>query len=454
MKKLFLSFSMLFLPMIAVAEVIEIDGVYYNLLSKTKTAEVTSNPNMYSGEVVIPETVEYKGETYDVTSIGNSAFSNCWSLTSIEIPNSMTSIGSYAFDSCSGLISITIPNSVTSIGSYAFERCSGLISVTIPNSVTQIGEFAFCRCNSLTSITIPNSVTGIGRDAFSFCRSLTSVTLPNSITFISTDIFAYCSSLTSVTIPISVTVIGDAAFYGCSSLTSVTIPNEVRDIRDGAFCGCSSLTSVTIPNSVTQIGQDAFEGCSSLISVTIGSGVYSIYSKAFASCKELTDVYCHAENVPSTKADIFEDSYIEYATLHVPESSINDYKAAEPWKNFKSIVALDGNTPETQKCATPVIIYENGKLMFACATEGVEYVTDITCADIKKHYSSAIDLTGTYIVSVYATKAGYDNSDVATKEIQISGSGEGSGKRGDLNNDGEVNAADAVTLVNIIMNNQ
>ena len=87
--------------------------------------------------------------------------------------------------------------------------------------------------------------------------------------------------------------------------------------------------------------------------------------------------------------------------------------------------------------------------MFTCATEGVEYVTDITCADIKKHYSSAIDLTATYTVSVYATKSGYDNSDVATKEIQIS-SGSGSGIIGDLNGDGVANAADVVKLVNII----
>ena len=102
----------------------------------------------------------------------------------------------------------------------------------------------------------------------------------------------------------------------------------------------------------------------------------------------------------------------------------------------------------TQKCATPVIIYENGKLMFACATEGVEYVTDIVCTDNKKFYSSAIDLTGTYTVSVYATKAGYENSDTATKEINMAGTG---GILGDVNGDGVVNAADIVMITNIIM---
>ena len=171
---------------------------------------------------------------------------------------------------------------------------------------------------------------------------------------------------------------------------------------------------------------------------------------AFEACSGLLNVYCYAEKVPSTPGSVFNKSNINNATLHVPAGSIEAYKAAEPWKNFKNIVGLDGTTPETKKCATPVIIYENGKLMFACSTEGVEYVTDITCADIKKYYSSAIELTGTYTVSVYATKPGYDNSDVATKEINIS-SASGSGIIGDLNNDGVVNAADVVKLVNVIM---
>jgi hypothetical protein len=198
---------------------------------------------------------------------------------------------------------------------------------------------------------------------------------------------------------------------------------------------------------VPQIGRDAFEACSSLISITIGSGLYSINSKVFASCKELTDIYCYAEKIPNTSADAFKDSYIEYATLHVPAALIDDYKTTEPWKNFKEIVGLNGEMQE--KCATPVIIYENGKVMYACATEGVEYVTDIVCTDNKKYYSSAIDLTGTYTVSVYATKAGYGNSDVATLEITLSDNA--SDKKGDVNGDGVVDAADVVKVTNIIM---
>ena len=221
-------------------------------------------------------------------------------------------------------------------------------------------------------------------------------------------------------------------FYGCSGLKKVI----VKDIA--AWCGIkfygsnsnplsyakyiysdedTEITNLIIPNSVTSIGDQAFQYCSALTTITIGSGIKTIYSSAFASCPELTDVTCYAENVPSTGTNAFNDSYIEYATLHVPTSAVNAYKAAAPWKNFKSVVAIGGDTPETPKCEKPTISYENGQLKMSCATEGVEYVTDITDADIKKHYDATISLTATYTISVYATKSGYDNSETATATL-------------------------------------
>ena len=190
-------------------------------------------------------------------------------------------------------------------------------------------------------MTIPNSVTSIGQRAFYGCSRLTSVTIPNSMTSIGGAAFWCCSGLTSVTIPNSVTSIGGSAFDGCSRLTSVTIPNSVKSIGSYAF-SCSGLTSVTIPNSVTSIGSDAFNGCSGLTSVTIGSGVKNIYSSAFANCPDLLVVYCLAENVPSTDATAFDGSYPEYVTLHVPDASIESYKAQTPWSGFGTFNGLSG----------------------------------------------------------------------------------------------------------------
>ena len=463
MKKQILLFVLTLLPMLASADPVEIDGIYYNLVNKVKQAEVTGIQNKYSDKVVIPSSVTYNDVEYSVTTIGEGAFYGCSSLTSITIPNSVTSIGENAFEdctrltsitiphgvtsiafgafrSCSNLTSITIPNSVTSIGKRAFEYCSSLTSITIPNSVTSIGNYAFSGCSSLTSITIPNSVTSIGINAFTYCTSLTSITIPNGVTSIGQSAFANCSSLTSITIPNGVTSIGQSAFSWCTSLTSITIPNSVTSIGGNAFgnCtsltsitipnsvtnidtntfnGCSSLTSITIPNSVTSIGYDAFRNCTSLTSITIGSGVKNIDRYAFGHCPDLTDVYCYAVNVPQTVTDAFDDSKVEYATLHVPDESLQAYKETEPWSKFGTIVGLSGGTPETPKCATPTISYGGKKLMFVCDTEDVEFVTEIKDADIGKFFDDKISLTATYEISVYATKAGYDNSNVATATL-------------------------------------
>ena len=235
-----------------------------------------------------------KGENFiipdSVTSIGDGAFEDCWSLQSVTIPDSVTSIGDLAFYDCRSLHSVTIPDSVTSIGESAFYRCSSLQSVTIPDSVTSIGDDAFHECLSLQSVTIPDSVTSIGDSAFSGCSSLQSVTIPDSVTSIGDCAFSFCSSLQSVTIPDSVTSIGDRAFKDCSSLQSVAIPDSLTSIGDRAFQGCSSLQTVAIPDSVTSIGDDAFYGCSSLQSVTIPDSVTSIGDSAFMGCSSLQSV--------------------------------------------------------------------------------------------------------------------------------------------------------------------
>ena len=146
-------------------------GVTYQIIDDVKQDTVQAT---YTFDTLGKHTVKYK---LDGTSIANSAFFSCTSLTSVTIPNSVTEISDYAFAYCRGLTSVTIPNSVTSIGERAFSYCSGLTSVTIPNSVTSIGWYALYECTSLTSVTIPNSVTSIGNEAFNYCSGLTSITI-------------------------------------------------------------------------------------------------------------------------------------------------------------------------------------------------------------------------------------------------------------------------------------
>ena len=186
-----------------------------------------------------------------VTSIGDSAFSYCSSLTNITIPDSVTSIGDSAFSGCWDLTSITIPDSITTIGESAFSGCSGLTSITIPNSVTSIGAYAFSGCRSLTSITIPDSVTSIGNSSFSNCWYLTSITIPNSVTSIGTYAFSNCWYLTSITIPDSVTSIGKSAFYKCSSLTTISLSCK-STLKKSNFGEQADLVSYTNQHLLTK----------------------------------------------------------------------------------------------------------------------------------------------------------------------------------------------------------
>ncbi len=312
------------------------ENLTWSLDTETGVLEISGNGNMtdwshssspwYSYRSYIKSAIISDG----VTNIGNNAFYNCSSLTSVTIPDSVISIGNEAFyntgyyndlsnwendvlyigkhlikastsiygefiikegtlsvaaaafQDCSSLTSITIPDSVTSVGYWAFQYCSSLTSITIPDSVTSIGDYAFSGCSSLTSVIIGNSVTSIGNYAFGFCRSLTSVIIGNSVTSIGNYAFSDCS-IKETHIKNAEnwckTLIGGGNYSLVESVKYIynngepvidlVIPDGVTNIGDYRFNGCSSLTSVTIPDSVTSIGENAFNGCYMLEDVYI-----------------------------------------------------------------------------------------------------------------------------------------------------------------------------------------
>ncbi len=285
------------------------EGLEYSLNSDGKGYTVMEIGTCTDKELIIPS--EYKAKP--VTSIGKDAFSGCYRLTSITIPDSVRSIGDGAFFGCD-LTSVTIGNGVTSIGSSAFYGCTGLTSVTIGNGVTSIGRDAFYNTawynnqpNGLvyagkvaykykgtmpsnTSIVLREGTLGIGYSAFDGCTGLTSVTIGKGVTSIGESAFYNCTGLRSITIPDSVTSLGWGAFAGCTGLRSITISDSVTSIGNWAFEGCTGLTSVTIPDSVTSIGYSAFAGCTGLTSVTIPDSVTIIVLYAFDGCTGLTRI--------------------------------------------------------------------------------------------------------------------------------------------------------------------
>ncbi len=238
------------------------------LLSPTTTAQAQFNYTTNNGTITITAytgsggavTIPDSTNGLPVTRIGDYAFLDCTSLTSVTMPNSVTSIGKYAFNNCNSLTRVSIPDSVRTIGLGAFISCINLTNVTLPNSLTYLGPSAFDNCVSLPSVTIPNGVSSIEGATFKSCTALTSLTIPNSVTKIGASAFADCASLTSIIIPEGVTTIEAGTFFSCSSLTNVTIPASVMDIRYTAFYYCTALTSICFRGNVPNLGASAFAG--------------------------------------------------------------------------------------------------------------------------------------------------------------------------------------------------
>ena len=353
MKKELFTFVLMMLPLVASADAVKINGIWYNLTAGNLQAEVTYNEyEGYSGNVEIPEVVTYESVEYSVTSIGNYAFYSSNNLTSVTIPNSVTSIGENAFW-FSGITSITIPNSVTSIKKNTFQHCYHLTSVTIGNGVKTIAKDAFSDCTGLITVTFGNSLTSIGEEAFERCTSLTSINIPNNVKTIVYRAFASCSGLTSITIGSGVTSIGTYAFNQCSGITSITVDegNSKYDSRNNCnaiiekstnklILGCKNST---IPNGVTSIEDRAFDSCYGMTSVTIPSSVTSIGNAAF-QYTNLSTVVSLIENPFAIKAkgtpniSTFSDDTFNNATLYVPVGTIDTYKATTGWKDFANIV--------------------------------------------------------------------------------------------------------------------
>ncbi len=357
------------------------DGIYYRITSDS-TVIVSLNDTYdydytepfgwelysgcpYSGNVVIPATVEYNGKTYTVEGIDSYAFIN-GQLTSISLPNTLKSISSRAFIHAtieSG--SIFIPASVTTIEAGAFADCYNLENVQVDENNPVYDSRDNCNAiietatNTLVvgfnSTTIPPTVTAIANDAFAGDAysgwayytgcTFTDYVIPNSIQTIGNFAFYLCTNLNNITFNNELTSIGDWAFFMCG-LKHVTIPNNVTTIGNGAFSYCFNLSSIDIPNSVTSIGSEAFNR-TALTSITIPGSVTSIGDNAFGYCENLTKITCQATTPPAQNGVFFSyySNNYEQVTLFVPFESLEAYRAHEEWGKFLHIVPFIGAGP-------------------------------------------------------------------------------------------------------------
>ena len=375
MKKLLLSFLLLLAAVPLWAHDFEVDGIYY-LDQYNNTVIVTYAGSSYSaikgeytGSVVIPKSVTYKGITYSVISIGDKAFCGCTGLTSVTIPNSVTSIDASAFSGCSGLTSVTIPNSVTSIGRYAFNNCTELTEVHISDlsAWCKIGfedylANPFCYAKKLylngseiTDLVIPNDITEIKKYAFYGCSGLTSLVIPNSVTEIGYKAFNECTSITDLVIEDGANILtlgtalswmedsqlGQGQFYYCP-LKTVYVGRDLKyyiskNYGYSPFYKKTSLKAITIGDSVTYIGERMFIGCDNIITAKIGANVQGIYSSSFSGCVSLKNVYSSNTIPPTVDGIVFEDKTYQEGTLYVPKGYADVYANTDGWKEFKNV---------------------------------------------------------------------------------------------------------------------
>lgn len=366
----------------------KVDGVFYNITDATaKTVEVTcrgsnsySYDDEYDGEVVIPATVTYQSKTYSVTGIGNQAFYDCRSLTSITIPGSVTSIGYSAFSDCSGLTSITIPNSVTNIESGAFSGCSAIKDIRIEDGENAMylweGEFSNSpletlylgrtiyygqrfekglyspfATSSLKEATI-GKYANVGEYLFYGCGLLQNVEISEGVTAISSNAFGYCHNLSSISIPSTLKSIGDNAFYECLYLNKIDIPEGVTTIGSSAFTW-SALNSVVIPSTVNTIRSLTFDKCNNLNSITISDGVVNIETAVFGDSEVM--------------------NYNRISSIHIPKSIKKIEEGAFRYLQFLESVTVDVDNEVYYSQDSCLIDKTTGTLLLGCRNSVIPY---------------------------------------------------------------------------------
>lgn len=271
--------------------------------------------------------VAYKDRVYQNTvqririgencNIGGHAFSNCGSLSTITIPESINSFGAYAFSECSSLKSITVPAGILGLDDHCLYYCSGLQSVSLPNGLSGLGNSAFAYCTSLSSMTTTGQ--DLGSRVFESARALRHIVLPSSVSGIPAFAFQNCVVLQDIDIPDTVTYLGSSAMASCEALEGVAIPNGVNSLSSSVFYACYRVAKIAIPSSVTDIATQAFQNCYGLGEIRFESTTPPTVANSNAFYSLPTDciiyvpagsleAYTSATNYPSSNTY----TYVEY----------------------------------------------------------------------------------------------------------------------------------------------
>ena len=455
------------------------------------TVAVTSmewGDNDINTNVVIPETVEYGSHTFAVTYM--RSLTGKKPKMSITIPPSIQMLGSNVFinthkikfhvsdiDSWSKLCrggdtgisdyylyidgkqvtDLVVPDTWTEIPNNAFAVGLNVETVYIHDGVTAIGSKAFYYA-TVEEIRFPNNPFYIADDAFTGCK-MSSLEIPDFATIIANQAFYNCTELQSVSIGNSVERIGKRAFGGCKALTDLTIGNGVTEIGNGAFEDCISLKTVIIPNSVTKLGSGVFSACEALESVTIGEGLANIgVGDVFKDCNNIKQITCLRETPPAALGDFTQKLYLD-ATLYVPQGTGDAYRNADVWKNFYNIEEKDF-TNDQAEYSVSVTVGKGGKVVMGedSVSDGRVVVTynegddvSLTITPDKGYKLSSVMVNGTDVTNnvksgIYTLEDLHGDTGIAVAFEPVVY------EREDVNEDGQINTADVVSIYNRIIN--
>lgn len=430
----------------------DVDGVRYVPISLSERTcdAIDCIYGESAKDTKIASTVAYKGITMNVININSYlAYGNKYIETLSVDTKGM--LASYAFADCSNLKSVIYGNKVTGLGDHVFSGCSSLTSIKTTDNISQdnvlfisknisnIEDFAVSGCSEIKNVIMADSDTELrigsnGKNPlFSLC--------PLDYVYIGRNINYGTNSNC-----------GYSPFYRNTTLSEVKITDKETEISENEFYGCTNLRSITIGDGVTTIGNRAFSGCQSLKSFSFGSQVATIGQEAFSDCSAITEIISKAQTPPICETQALDDINKWECKLYVPVGCLSTYGTAPQWKDFIFKEEADGTAEEQteNKCAKPTIVFANGKLLFNCETEGATCHYTITSDDLKSGIVAELTMNMKYKVSVYSSKAGYQDSETAISEILITEGGKAVIK-GDANSDGVVNKSDISTISDIIM---
>lgn len=358
------------IPMSGYAESVEIDALYYELNAADRSATVTSyDATSLPANVVIPATVIYSGNTYNVTKIADGAFANCKSMESLSIPGCVVQVGNmnrsvsnmpffqctslkvvrfedgsgklklgYYFNNYDGGLGLfsycpleevyigrdldyeeQLSYQLTSHANYygysAFYNQPKLAKVTIGQSVSEISPYLFYKNGGITLLELPK-VEVVGKAAFRECQRIVTLGLGENMTTIGAEAFYGCTNVTKLTFPNTLKTIGSSTFQNCTSVTEISVGTGLESVGTSAFQGCTSFTAVILPDTFTTMGESAFEDCKKLTIAKLGNSLTAVSAKAFKNCPALSEMVVPASVESIGDQAFYNDSGLATITMN------------------------------------------------------------------------------------------------------------------------------------------